>query len=312
MRYIISEEQYRLLVEQTSTDNWLYDWFKNVPEEKIGKTFSYVNSDILKRALSPQSNQGGMKRIFFNKADLLKLISQRPPIQTIDSKIFDFINADSDTGALYVRREIKDELPSLLSKANDLLRTHEQYASNPEMKQKIQQIKDIISRLKMMGQYAGSIIVPSDLKTRIASFGIGPKEIKRHEEMHSVYDMADNTPEGLIKKLCPNPRCKSESLEYVTKPTEIYSYLMTLRSKLNMKPIDVVEFSKITKGPKQTEISIVVNRDGKEITLRDYLPNSSATIKSLECCTGDLGNSIKVLHNNLAMNDVPKTDNLMA
>ena len=79
-----------------------------------------------------------------------------------------------------------------------------------------------------------------------------------------------------------------------------------------MMPIDVVQFSKITKGAKQTEISIVVNRDGKEVTLRDYLPNSSATIKSLECCTGDLGNSIKVLHNNLAMNDVPKTDNLMA
>lgn len=312
MRYIITESQYKILVEQTSTDNWLYDWFKNVPEDKIKKTFSYINSDILSRTLSPQNNVGGMKRFFFSKPDLLKLISQRPPIQTIDSKTFDFINADSDTGALYINSEIKTELPSLLGKANDLLRNYEQYASNPEMKQKVQEIKKLINRLEMMGQYAGKIIVPSDLKTRIASFGIGPKEIKRHEEMHSLYDMADNTPEGLIKKLCPNPRCKSESLEYVTKPTEIYSYLMTLRSKLNMKPIDVVKFSKITKGPKQTEISIVVNRDGKEVTLRDYLPNSSATIKSLECCTGDLGNSIKVLHNNLAMNDVPKTDNLMA
>jgi replicative superfamily II helicase len=312
MRYIITESQYKILVEQTSTDNWLYDWFKNVPEDKIKKTFSYINSDILSRTLSPQNNVGGTKRFFFSKPDLLKLISQRPPIQTIDSKTFDFINADSDTGALYINSEIKTELPSLLGKANDLLRNYEQYASNPEMKQKVQKIKKLINRLEMMGQYAGKIIVPSDLKTRIASFGIGPKEIKRHEEMHSLYDMADSTPEGLIKRLCPNPRCKSESLEYVTKPTEIYSYLMTLRSKLNMMPIDVVQFSKITKGDKQTEISIVVNRDGKEVTLRDYLPNSSATIKSLECCTGDLGNSIKLLHNNLAMNDVPKTDNLMA
>lgn len=312
MKYIISEKQYRLLVEQTSSDNWLYDWFKNVPEEKIKRTFSFVNSDILKRSLFSQNDVGSVKRVFYSKADLLKLISQKPPIQTIESKIFDFINADSDTGALYINSEIKTELPNLLGKANDLLRTYQQYTSNPEMKEKVQEVKNIISRLKLMGQYAGKIIIPSDLKTRIASFGIGPKEIKRHEEMHSLYDMTDSTPEGLIKRLCPNPRCKSESLEYVTKPTEIYSYLMTLRSKMNMKPIDVVKFSKITKGPKQTEISIVVNRDGKEVTLRDYLPNTSATIKSLECCTGDLGNSIKILHNNLAMNDEPKTDNLMA
>ena len=312
MRYIISERQHRLLIEQEPSDNWLYNWFKDVPEEKIKKTFSYVNSDILSLTLLPQNNFGGVKRVFYSKPDLLKLISQRPSIETIDSKIFDFINADSDTGALYINSDIKTELPILLGKANDLLRTYEKYKSNPEMKENVQKVKDIISRLKIMAQYAGKIIVPSDLKTRIASFGIGPKEIKRHEEMHSLYDMADSTPEGLIKKLCPNPRCKSDSFEYVTKPTEIYSYLTTLRSKLNMKPIDVVKFSKITKGEKQTEISIVVNRDGQEVTLRDYLPNSSATIKSLECCTGDLGNSIKVLHNNLAMNDVPNTDNLMA
>jgi hypothetical protein len=313
MKYIISERHYRLLVEQSITDDWLYNWFKNVPEEKITKTFPYINSDILSRLSPYQNNVGGIKPFSFSKTDLLKLISQRPPVQIIDTKTFNNINKNfSSEGillAVYIDKDTKTKVPKKLDEFNEVLRIHQNpnlYGEHILSKEEIQKLKDTMSLLETVKRYAGKILIPSDFKTRNKNSGIGPKDITRHEEMHFLYDMVDDKPEGLIKKLCPNPTCRSKSLNYNTEPTEIYSYLMTLRSKLNMQPIDVVKSTKITKGPKQTEISIVVNRNGKEVTLRDYLPNFSSVLKTLECCTGDLGNSIKVLHNNLAMNDGSK------
>jgi len=311
MRYIITESQYKLLVEQQSTDNWIYNWFKNAPEEKIRNTFSYYGKDLF-----PNMNLNKSARIprplFFTKTEILQLLSKKPKINVIDKATFDFINDDTNTGALYIEKEIKDKAPEYLSFLSNLESDYQKYKDNADISGRLKEIIAARRRITLMAQYAGTIIVPDNLKNRISSWGLGEKDIMRHEEMHGLYDDTMNAADNIIKKLCSSSKCSKEKFGNITKNTEVYSYLMTLRSKLNMSPIDVIISSKVIKGPSQSEIVITVNRNGKTITLKDSLPNNSATLKAMECCTGDISNSIKLLHNTLAKNTTPQNNNIMA
>jgi len=132
------------------------------------------------------------------------------------------------------------------------------------------------------------------------------KEATRHETVHYLYDMTQDSAKGVIKKICAKSKCEG----YFNEETEIYAYLFTLRSKFNMQPIDVIKSVNISKGSKTATISIVYNRSGKDYIVKDTLPSKSSTIKAMECCTGDFGASLKALHNTLAANAKPDQSNL--
>ena len=62
-----------ILNEQT--DNWLYNWFKNVPEEKIAKTF--VKTTFVMPTMNQMLNGdfNFYKKQSYSKQDILKVIS---------------------------------------------------------------------------------------------------------------------------------------------------------------------------------------------------------------------------------------------
>jgi hypothetical protein len=314
MKYIISERQYLLLIEQDSSDNWLYNWFKNVPEDKIKNTFAFFSPNSFDNFFN--SSQNIKNRIprpnYFTKFEILDLLSKKPKINTIDKDTFDFINDDTNTGALYIGREFAEKFQEYNDFMDKMERELSKYEKTPEISTRLKDIQLTRKRVKHMAEYAGSIIIPSDINSRIKGWGMSTKDIVRHEEMHGLYDITQNVADNIIRSLCKSSKCNKEELMSVTKNTEVYSYLMTIRSKFNMSPTDVVKSARVVKGPKDSEIILVVDRNGKSLTLKDYLPTNSAVLKAMECCTGDIGNSIKVLHNTLAMNNAPTNDNLMA
>jgi hypothetical protein len=314
MRYIISERQYRLLIEQESSDNWLYNWFRDVPEEKIRNTFAFFNPNSFDNFFNaPQNIKNRIPRPnYYTKIEILDLLSKKPKINNVDKNTFDFINGDTNTGALYIGSEFAEKFQEYTTFMDDMEKELSKYEKTPEISSRLKELESTRKRIEHMAKYAGSILIPSDINSRIKGWGMSEKDIVRHEEMHGLYDITQNVADNIIKSLCKSSKCNKEELKSVTKNTEVYSYLMTIRSKFNMSPTDVVKSAKVLRGPKDSEIILVVDRNGKSLTLKDYLPNNSAVLKAMECCTGDIGNSIKVLHNTLAMNDEPANDSLMA
>jgi len=305
MRYIITESQYKFLIEQDSRDNWLYNWFRNAPEEKIKNTFSFFSTNPFESFLYNPNNIGRRipKPNYYKKREILDLLSKKPPINTLDKKTFDFIIGDTNTGGLYIEGEFKDKVDEYISFIDKMENDLNKYQQTPEITSRLKEMEQMRKKIQMFATYAGTIIVPDDMKERIKSWGLGGKEIIRHEEMHGLYDNTLNSADNIIKSLCRSSKCNKEELSSITKNTEVYSYLMTIRSKFNMQPTDIIKSVKVTDVGNSTELTLTIDRNGKIITSKDVLPKNSAVLKAMECCTGNIANSIQILHNTLAKND---------
>jgi hypothetical protein len=314
MDYIISEYQYKLILEQELNDNWLYDWFKSVPENKIKNTFSFIGVNFFQKFITNKSTKIPTP-LSFSKYEILNLLSKKPKINVVDKNTFELMGQlITDVGILYgfyIDEKFKEVGSELLSSILQIEKDYKKYEGDPNINDKFKEIETTKKIINLIIQYAGSIVVPNDLKNKIKNSGLSVKDVTRHEEMHVLYDNTLDHADEVIRGLCSNSKCNGKKFDYVKKSTEIYSFLMTLRSKMNLSPIDVIKSSKIIKGHSQSEIVLTIDRDGKTIILRDYLPNNSTVLKAMECCTGDIGNSIKILHNTLAKNTPLKNKNEM-
>lgn len=313
MKIIITESQYKFLVEQT-TDTWLYDWFKNAPEEKIRNTFKSLGLEPLPKFTNEKSSisKYTFRPNYLTKPELLKIVEKRPQVVVLDKNIFDFINNDTTTGGLYINDEVVREIPNYLEMAQNYISEYSKLFNAKDYQEEINDAKLMIKRMNYMSKYAGKILLPKDIKERVKGWGISPDDLTRHEQMHGVYDATGEVSSTLIDRICKSSQCDNdERFDSVNKTTEVYAYLMTLRSKFKMSPIDVVKSVKVNKGPQNTQIVIVVDRNGKEVILKDFLPSSAAVLGAMECCTGDISQAIRLLHNSLARVDSTKKNSEM-
>jgi hypothetical protein len=283
------------LLEQPK-DNWLYNWFKNVPEQKIANTF--VKTEILPININDILNGKfiNFKKTTFNKKQILNILSSNSGIVLVPKDIFVKLADSNSSLAVYIDSSAAAKLKPLLNDLEAKMKKMPSYKNDQSLlKAKEQAELQII--------YSGKIIVPENFKEEAGSSRLSGDDVVRHETTHYLYDMTQDSAEGLIKKICSSSKCQG----YYNEETEIYSYLFTLRSKFKMQPIDVIKSVNMSKANNVATISIVYNRNGKDYIVKDNLPVGSSTIKAIECCTGSFEKSLKDLHNTLAMSG--KSDN---
>lgn len=286
------------LLEQP-TDNWLYNWFKNVPEQKIANTF--VKTEILPITMNDILNGKfiNTKKTTFNKKQILNILSGNSGIVLVPKDIFVKLADSNSSLAVYIDSSAAAKLKPLLNDLEAKMKKMPNYKNDQSLlKAKEQAELQII--------YSGKIIVPENFKEEAGSSRLSGDDVVRHETTHYLYDMTQDSAEGLIKKICSSSKCQG----YYNEETEIYSYLFTLRSKFKMQPIDVIKSVNMSKANNVATISIVYSRNGKDYIVKDTLPIGSSTIKAIECCTGSFEKSLKDLHNTLAMSGKSDNSNL--
>ncbi len=236
------------------------------------------------------------KKTTFNKKQILNILSSNSGIVLVPKDIFVKLADSNSSLAVYIDSSAAAKLKPLLNDLEAKMKKMPSYKNDQSLlKAKEQAELQII--------YSGKIIVPENFKEEAGSSRLSGDDVVRHETTHYLYDMTQDSAEGLIKKICSSSKCQG----YYNEETEIYSYLFTLRSKFKMQPIDVIKSVNMSKANNVATISIVYNRNGKDYIVKDNLPVGSSTIKAIECCTGSFEKSLKDLHNTLAMSG--KSDN---
>lgn len=283
------------LLEQPK-DNWLYNWFKNVPEQKIANTF--VKTEILPISISDILNGKfiNTKKTTFNKKQILDILANNSEVVLVPADIFSKFSSEKTALAVYIDSSAAAMIRPVLNDLEVKMKKNPSYKNDESLLKLKEQAELYIT-------YTGKIIAPENFQEQSKSSKLGSDDIIRHETAHYLYDMTQDSAKGLIKKICANSKCQG----YYAEETEIYSYLFTLRSKFKMQPIDVIKSVNMSKANNVATISIVYNRNGKDYIVKDTLPTGSATIRAIECCTGSFEKSLKDLHNTLAMSG--KSDN---
>lgn len=283
------------LLEQPK-DNWLYNWFKNVPDQKIANTF--VKTEILPININDILNGKfiNTKKTTFNKKQILDILANNSEVVLVPADIFSKFSSEKTALAVYIDSSAAAKLKPLLGYLEDKMKKVPSYREDQDLLKAKEQAELQIT-------YSGKIIVPENFQEQSKSSKLGGDDVVRHETAHYLYDMTQDSANALIKKICANSKCQG----YYGEETEIYSYLFTLRSKFKMQPIDVIKSVNMSKANNVATISIVYNRNGKDYIVKDTLPTGSATIRAIECCTGSFEKSLKDLHNTLAMSG--KSDN---
>ena len=278
MKYVITERQYKIITEQTDDIDWLINWFKKVPEEKLKRTFTTKDAKGKVWTLS--------------RNEILKLLS-------------------SDNFVIVTDPSVKLQ--------NDLDFIPASYSPPTNSK------------------YPGKILISPDWK-KIIKTSPTYKDIKNpmgsvihHEKIHNLqYQQADTSKTDYDSranannkskwskkisgfcKLNTNPFCKKarawDITEYLKKPEEIYAHLFTIREYLGIQPMDIITNVNIDIKDELeiATINVSVSRDGKIIQLpTKNMDTKSTTFRIIYCCNKSFNETLKYLHNTLAMNDNP-------
>ena len=314
-------------------DNWLYNWFKNVPEDKITKTFFGVQFMPISTKQMLSGDINNIKKITYTKQQILDILSRNA--QTVELSQKEYENTIGSSLAAYIDSTAKDVMVDEIKNMETRLKEYQKQYNDAKSKLKanppakteykngkpvrdinviladmdglmVRILNDKLRVARFFQENAGKIIIPIGLAKRMDATGLGPIDAKRHETVHYLYDMTQESAKSAIRKICAKSKCEG----YYNKETEIYAYLFTLRSKFNMQPIDVIKSVNLSKGEKTSTISIVYDRGGKDFVIKDTLPIKSGTYEAMRCCTGDFGSSLKALHNGLASNAKPDQSNM--
>jgi hypothetical protein len=275
MKYVITERQYKIITEQTDDIDWLINWFKKVPEEKLKRTFT--------------TKDAKGKVWTLGRNEILKLLS-------------------SDNFVIVTDPSVKLQ--------HDLDTTPASYSPPSNSK------------------YPGKILISGDWK-KIIKTSPTYKDIKNpmgtvihHEKIHNLqYQQADTSKTDYDSRANANNKskwskkisgfCKLNTdtfckkarawdLGYLKKPEEIYAHLFTIREYLGIQPMDIITNVNIDiKNELEiATINVSVSRGGKIIQLpTKNMDTTSTTFKIIYCCNKSFNETLKYLHNTLAMND---------
>jgi hypothetical protein len=301
-----------ILEQEKST--WLYKWFEKVPDQKIVNTFSGVKIIPLNIEQLLKGNMSMIRIIRYSKNDILNII-KNVVITKVPKGIIDKINSidGQQRIAMFINpvsEKTINDLNHLKKTLNDLDRNNYESMSFTE-KEEIMGMKELIKSkaeiLELFSKYSNQILIPDNIDSIIKNYTTD--SVIAHETMHKLYNMTQDSAKSIIDKICDWRKCNND---YFNDETEIYSYLFNLRYKLNLQPTDIIEDVKIIEDDDlKANLLITVNRNDKKIILKDLIKKDSV-YTALKCCKGNIEQSIKDLHNNLAMNSNKKEfDNMV-
>jgi hypothetical protein len=269
MKIIISERQYRIIAEQTNDVDWLIDWFKKVPEEKLKKTFTV------------KDDKGVMKSMSRN--EILNLLSDKSRVVVVNDP-----------------EEIKQLGGSLAFFRNNW----DPKYSRPEDKKYLGKVvingnwKDIIKKNPMYRDVKGLDDLKHHEQTHLLQYQQRDNKEGEWKAMGSkiISGFCKNNPASV----CNQP----SNFGYYQRTDEIYSHLFTLRELLGIQPEDtVIDADAIVKN-KVATINVSVNRNGNRIKLPTKTMNAeSSTFITIYCCNKSFKQTLTYLHNTLAKSD---------
>lgn len=299
-----------LIYEQQETkDNWLYDWFKNVPEDKIKNTFQMVQIKLPTTQNKVDNNiKSFEKTVPLTKEQILNILSKNVEIVQIPWK--ELYELKPGAIAVYFENNTKDLAAQTIKLIEPIISELQDKSKTKPLglldKQNFDKYNNLVSRLKKLSVFSGKVVISDRSSERAKLSGLDMKDVVRHEMVHALYDMTQEAAEKTIDSICTKKDCE----DYYKKRTEIYAYLFTLRSKFNLMPTDVIQSVNVQQDKKNSTITIIVNRNNKNFSIKNSLPNDSSTIEALRCCTGNFGSSLKKLHNSLATSKKQSPQNL--
>jgi len=276
MKYIITERQYKIITEQTDDIDWLIDWFKKVPEEKLKRTFTTKD---------PKGNTKTMSR-----DEILKVLSDKSKIMIITDPA-EKKRLGLDNGLGQFRR------PYLNPKPGDAKYFGKVVISGDW--------KNIIKTNPMYKDAGGLDVVKHHEQTHQLQYQQGSYD--KGEFVNDKSKWYKNI-SGFCK-FSTNSFCKREisyGFGYYNRPEEIYSHLFTIREILGIQPTDIVTYANATIKNKTARINVSVSRNGRIVQLpTKTMDTESSTFISIYCCNNSFKQTLMYLHNTLAKNDNP-------
>ena len=294
MKIIISEKQYRLIAEQTKVANspfpeykptdhgetifpsngidWLIDWFKKVPEEKLVKTFTMKNENGSEKTMT--------------KNEILNLLSDKSKIVVVNDP---------------------EEIKRLNGRLGFFQNSWDKN-SNPKDKQYVGKLvingdwKNIIKTNPMYRDVKGNIdIVKHHEQTHLLQH---TQDVKG-DWAANASKIISGFCKGNPTSVCDDP------FGYYSRPTEIYGHLFTMRELIGIQPADEVVDANAVINNKIVTINVSVNRNGKRINLpTKTMDIESSTFKTLYCCNKSFKQTLTYLHNTLAKGNNPNQSEL--
>jgi len=282
MKYIITERQYKIISEQTNDVDWLINWFKKVPEDKLKKTFTAKDNKGLNKSMS--------------RDEILKLLSDKSKIMVIsDPEVIKRLGLNYGLGQfrLYNNKNNKPEDKKYLGKV----------LINGDW-------KNIIKKDPMYVDNTGIDMIKHHEQTHLLQY-------QQANNDKGIFKFDKTKWAKTISGFCKFSKssfCKyemSDGIRYYEEPDEIYSHLFSMREFLGIEPLDIVVDANATIKNKTATINVSVNRNGKTIKLPTKTMNTeSSTFIALYCCNESFKRTLMYLHNTLAMNNKsPKPNN---
>ena len=285
MKIIITESQYRVIKEEIIINenvddiDWLIDWFKKVPEEKLKRTFTTKDAKGKVWTLS--------------RNEILKLLSSDNFVIVTDPS--EKLQHNLDTTPASYSPPSNSKYPGKILISGDwkkIIKTSPTY-------------KDIKNPM-------GSVIHHEKIHN------LQYKQADTSKTDYYSREKANNKSQWYKKvsgfcKLNTNTFCKKarawDITEYLKKPEEIYAHLFTIREYLGIQPMDIITNVNMTiqNEIEIANVSVSVSRDGKVIQLPiKNMNTNSTTFQILYCCNKSFKETLMYLHNTLASIENPK------
>ena len=270
------------LITEDSIENldWLIDWFKKVPEEKLKRTFTTKDAKGKVWTLS--------------RNEILKLLSDNSNIVVINDPNSMLIH-DLDVMPASYSPPSNSTYPGKILISGDwknLIKTTPVYKDT----------KDALSAAIHHEKI-------HHLQYKQADYGSGSLDDRLAANNKSQWSKKIS---GFCK-LNTNTFCKKarawDLTDYLKKPEEIYAHLFTIREYLGIQPMDIITNVIVTVQDKIkiANVSVSVSRGGKVIQLPTRnMDTASTTFEILYCCNKSFKETLMYLHNTLASIETPK------
>jgi len=241
MKYVITERQYKIITEQTDDIDWLINWFKKVPEEKLKRTFT--------------TKDAKGKVWTLGRNEILKLLSSDNFVIVTDPS--EKLQNGLDITPASYSPPSNSKYPGKILISGDWKKI---IKTSPTYKDIKNPMGTVIHHEKIHNlQYQQADTSKTDYDSR-ANANNKSKWSKKIS--------------GFCK-LNTNPFCKKarawDITGYLKKPEEIYAHLFTIREYLGIQPMDIITNVNVF------EILYCCNKSFKETLM--YLHNTLANIE---------------------------------
>lgn len=282
-----------ILTEDSKSNDidWLVNWLKKVPEEKLKKTFTSIDS------------KGKVKTM--TRDEILKVLSDK-------SKIM-FVTDPKEEERLGLNFGLGQFRPPHANAKPEDVKYFGKILISPNWKNIIKtepQFKDV--NFPRNPNPLGTVLNHERvhlLQYQQANYDKKEGKFKNEKTQWSKK----------ISGFCKSSTstfCKEATyfgFGYYERPEEIYAHLFSIREMLGIKPMDLVTYANARIRNKTVTINVSVYRGGKVIQLPTKTMNTeSSTFVAIYCCNKSFKESLMYLNNTLASiennNKVPGDD----